>query len=78
MNETVKTPQVLIVDDIPKNLQLLGQVLSKEGYKIIIASNGIQALKVTEKVIPSPKRTSFFIRLVSFSFLLFLTISGLS
>ncbi|MCB1192663.1 MAG: hybrid sensor histidine kinase/response regulator [Leptospiraceae bacterium] len=52
MNETVKTPQVLIVDDIPKNLQLLGQVLSKEGYKIIIASNGIQALKVTEKVIP--------------------------
>ena len=44
--------QILIVDDTPKNIQVLGQMLSDRGYEIIVASNGNQALKVVEKVIP--------------------------
>lgn len=36
---------VLIVDDNPKNLQVLGNILKNEGYKIEFAMNGIQALK---------------------------------
>lgn len=43
---------VLIVDDTPANIQVLGQILSGEGYKIIIASNGLQALKSVEHHIP--------------------------
>ncbi len=45
-------PQILIVDDTPKNLQVLGTVLKKEGYSIIVAQNGLQALEATEKVPP--------------------------
>lgn len=47
-----KIAQILIVDDTPKNIQILGQILSANGYKVIIANNGVQALKVTEKVLP--------------------------
>ncbi|MCB1145097.1 MAG: response regulator, partial [Leptospiraceae bacterium] len=52
MNENVKKSQILIVDDTPKNIELLGKVLSDQGYKIIIAENGIQALKVVDKILP--------------------------
>lgn len=44
--------QILIVDDTPKNIQVLGQILSEQGYKIIVATNGLQALKAVEKKIP--------------------------
>jgi len=39
-----KKPLILIVDDVAKNLQVLGNILSKKGYKIAIATNGEQAL----------------------------------
>ncbi len=41
-----------MVDDVPKNLQVLGNILSKEGYKISAALNGEQALKILQKAKP--------------------------
>ncbi|MEE4355456.1 MAG: response regulator [Desulfococcaceae bacterium] len=43
---------VLIVDDNPKNLQVLGTVLKQSGYQIVVAQNGLQALKAVKKIIP--------------------------
>lgn len=43
---------ILIVDDVPQNLQILGQVLSQEGYRVAVATNGMQALEVAIKVDP--------------------------
>ncbi len=37
---------ILIVDDVPANLQLLGQILRKAKYTILIASNGETALEI--------------------------------
>ncbi len=42
-------PFILIVDDVPKNLQVLGSILSSEGYHFTPATNGKQALKIIEK-----------------------------
>jgi len=36
---------VLIVDDNPKNLQILGSMLTEEGYEVEFASNGLIALE---------------------------------
>ena len=47
-----KRPIVLMVDDVPKNLQVLGNILNKEGYKISAALNGEQALKILENTKP--------------------------
>ncbi len=41
-----------MVDDVPRNLQVLGNILSKEGYKISAALNGEQALKILQKAKP--------------------------
>ena len=50
--EEQEMPLILIVDDVPKNIQLLGNVLSNEGYDISIAENGIEALETVEEVLP--------------------------
>lgn len=42
MNEETK---ILIVDDLPKNIQLLGTILSEDGYSIEFALNGEDALQ---------------------------------
>jgi len=39
---------ILIVDDIPKNLQVLGNVLSHEGYKFEFSTDGKKALDWTK------------------------------
>jgi len=39
---------VLIVDDIQKNLQILGGILKGQGYRIAFANNGEQALDYTD------------------------------
>lgn len=44
--------QVLIVDDIPENLQLLSDVLYQEGLEIIIATSGQQAIKAAQSKKP--------------------------
>jgi len=40
--------KVLIVDDVPKNIQLAGSILQKEGYHISFANNGETALNLTK------------------------------
>ncbi len=43
-NNTIRTPLILIVDDNPKNLQILGNYLQNEGYKVEFALDGKSAL----------------------------------
>lgn len=51
--EKLKQPhQILIVDDMPKNVQILGQILAEQGFNIFIATSGFQALKAVEKKMP--------------------------
>ncbi|NTW25043.1 MAG: hybrid sensor histidine kinase/response regulator [Lentimicrobium sp.] len=40
-------PLILIVDDLPENLAVLGNILRNEGYQIAIANNGLQAVSIT-------------------------------
>ncbi|MFZ4457251.1 MAG: hybrid sensor histidine kinase/response regulator [Bacteroidales bacterium] len=46
-------PNVLIVDDIPANLKLLGAILKNEGYKVRPVPSGELALQAAEKEKPS-------------------------
>lgn len=45
MEVSVEGSQILVVDDNPKNIQVLGEILSEAGYQVGIAQNGVQALK---------------------------------
>lgn len=45
-------PLVLIVDDVPKNLQVLGNILRKQEYNIAAATSGKQALDLVENIHP--------------------------
>lgn len=47
-----ETPTILVVDDNPKNIQLIALILRKLNYKIIIAEDGPSAIKLVSKVIP--------------------------
>jgi len=44
---------ILIIDDIPENLRLLGEMLEKAGYEVLVATSGPAALQVAEAS-PSP------------------------
>ena len=45
-------PLILIVDDTPKNIQVVGTVLREKEYNISVATNGLDAIKLTEKALP--------------------------
>jgi two-component system, sensor histidine kinase and response regulator len=45
-------PLILIVDDIPRNLQVLGNILKNEGYETAVATSGKQALATIDKAKP--------------------------
>jgi two-component system nitrogen regulation response regulator NtrX len=45
-------PSVLIVDDEPSILKSLGGLLSDEGFEVITASNGYEALKIIDSESP--------------------------
>jgi sigma-B regulation protein RsbU (phosphoserine phosphatase) len=48
-----KKKLVLIVDDVPKNLQLLATILKEEGkYDVAVASSGAKALKIVDNAHP--------------------------
>jgi signal transduction histidine kinase len=49
MNSIIPKFKILIVDDNPKNIQVLGNILRKEGYNVEFAVNGKQALQRIEK-----------------------------
>lgn len=46
------TPNILIVDDVPANLKVLGEILKGEGYKVRPVPSGALALQVAEKEMP--------------------------
>ncbi len=48
MSENTK-PFILLVDDLPKNLQILGNIFDLNDYRISLAKSGEQALKIVEK-----------------------------
>lgn len=52
MEKLIKNASILIVDDTPKNIQLLGTVLKETGYRVIVATNGQSALNILEKTKP--------------------------
>ncbi len=43
---------ILVVDDTPKNIQVLGSMLRESGYAINAAVNGVQALETLKRVTP--------------------------
>jgi sigma-B regulation protein RsbU (phosphoserine phosphatase) len=48
-----KKPLILIVDDVPKNLQVLASILKSEGkYDISAATSASKALKIVDNVLP--------------------------
>jgi DNA-binding response OmpR family regulator len=52
---SVDTPgkKILVVDDVPQNVKLLRLILDNEGYKVIDASNGAQALEKLKQERPA-------------------------
>jgi DNA-binding response OmpR family regulator len=46
------TPAVLVVDDDPDLVDLLGRFLSRQGMKILVASNGPQCLEIVQSSPP--------------------------
>jgi len=50
--DTTQKPLILIVDDTPKNIQVLGKTLHDIGYNVSIATSGKQALDSVKKEIP--------------------------
>ena len=44
-----KDIQILLVDDEPDILEIVGYNLSSEGYKVITADNGADGVKLPEK-----------------------------
>lgn len=47
-----KNDCILVVDDSPDNVLLVQTILEEEGYEIITADNGINALKIVEQARP--------------------------
>jgi CheY-like chemotaxis protein len=50
--EAIEDPLILVVDDIPTNIQLLATVLDTQGYQICEATHGAQALELVQDVVP--------------------------
>lgn len=50
--DTSKSKLILIVDDVPKNLQVLGNILKSEQYALAVAINGQQALEIAQEALP--------------------------
>lgn len=49
MEEKITASKILIVDDVPKNIQVLGSILMKEKYNISFASNGNDAIRLASE-----------------------------
>lgn len=50
--EKNRTATILIVDDNPNNLQVLGNLLRENKYKVAFAQDGFQAIEIAEKILP--------------------------
>ena len=49
-NETEKKQKVLIVDDIPKNIELAANILRTKDYNVTYAKSGLSALQKIESI----------------------------
>ena len=47
-----KKPSILIVDDVARNLQIIGNLLVEQGYEISVAVTGIQAVETAKLIKP--------------------------
>lgn len=47
-----RQPLILIVDDVLENIQVLGNILKEDNYKIAVANNGKQAISTTVAIKP--------------------------
>ena len=50
--EDAPSPLILVVDDIPRNLQVVGVVLKEEGFQVAAATSGPQALGMLKHMQP--------------------------
>ena len=50
--ENLEGLRILIVDDMVKNLKVLGAILKEAGYEILVATSGLEALELLENVRP--------------------------
>ncbi|OQW91496.1 MAG: hypothetical protein BWK79_16725 [Beggiatoa sp. IS2] len=50
--QNLTNEKILIIDDQPQNLEVLGNTLRKLGYKVIIATNGKRGIYAAEKQLP--------------------------
>jgi len=51
MSEKIR-PKVLIVDDVPTNVKILRDAIKSEGYKIFVADNGEDGLRIAFGALP--------------------------
>ncbi len=51
-NTITGRPLILLVDDVPKNIQLLGTILSGQGYHIAAATDGDKAIEMCAELLP--------------------------
>ena len=49
---TEKPPRILIVDDVPVNIAMVQALLKNEGYELVSAESGAEALRSVEEQIP--------------------------
>ena len=52
LKDTSRKRTILIIDDIPRNIEVLAHILVKENYYIIAALNGRQAFKIIAHRLP--------------------------
>ena len=52
VNMDLSGSRILVVDDVPANLDVLCQSLEAAGYLVMVASAGEVALKLAERSIP--------------------------
>lgn len=53
MNAPDQPDRVLLVDDNPTNLQVLFEALQEEGYELLVAQSGEEALAIAVEAVPS-------------------------
>ncbi|MBN2610744.1 MAG: hybrid sensor histidine kinase/response regulator [Bacteroidales bacterium] len=52
MTNSIKKSEILIVDDIPGNLNYISDILNNEGFSILVATNGRDAIDIALERIP--------------------------
>ena len=45
-------PLILVVDDVPDNVDILQMRLESQGYEVVTAGDGIEALQKTRELLP--------------------------